>query len=53
MTAIPMERAAYFALPSPVREAERVSTPERNTDDNERILTRPARVARSETERAG
>lgn len=53
ITAAAMERAAYFALPSPVSEAERVSMPARNTVESEDMRTRPMSVSRLSAERAG
>ncbi len=53
VTAIPMENAAYFAFPSPVKEAESVSIPDKKTEERERSRTSSASVSRSGKERAG
>lgn len=53
VTAIPIERAAYFAFPIPVSEAERVSTPARNTEERVESLRSAERVFLSETVNAG
>ena len=52
-TAIPMESAAFFALPRPVSEAESVSTPARNTEESDVIRTRRMSVSLSASARRG
>ena len=52
-TAIPMESAARLASPSPVSEAESVSTPARNTEESDESFTRDMSVSRSAAESEG
>ena len=52
-TAISIDSAAYRALPMPVRQAARVSTPESETADTETSLKRETSVAVSSAPRLG
>ena len=52
-TAIPIARAALFALPMPARHAASVSTPASATAETEDSLTSSERVAASSAGRVG